>query len=146
MAMGRSRPRRTTLRVGVARSPSRVWKLCTRSGLPSAGSVRLRTALRCAAGEGSAFATSLAGGASYFQPLLQCGQRRRPIAVPRQTLGEERQTIRASEPGRFGYALPNVGDSFFGGTLCDQCRAVHYARFEGEREPLLCSQRLGSFN
>jgi len=30
--------------------------------------------------------------------------------------------------------------------LCDQCRAVHYAGFEGEREPLLCNQRLGSFD
>src|SRR6266403_4730231 len=28
-AMRRSRPRRTILRVSVARSPSRVWKLCT---------------------------------------------------------------------------------------------------------------------
>src|SRR5438105_12497288 len=56
-AMRRSRPRRTTLRVSVARSPSRVWKLCTGSGSSSAGSVRLRAALRCAAGEGSAVAT-----------------------------------------------------------------------------------------
>src|SRR5438105_11282994 len=56
-AMRRSRPRRTTLRVSVARSPSRVWKLCTGSGSSSAGSVRVRAALRCAAGEGSAVAT-----------------------------------------------------------------------------------------
>jgi len=34
-----------------------VWKLCTGSGSPSTGSVRLRAALRCAAGEASAFAT-----------------------------------------------------------------------------------------
>jgi hypothetical protein len=31
----------------------------------------------------------LAGGSSYLQPLLYCCQRRRPIAVARQTLGEE---------------------------------------------------------
>ena len=42
MAVRRSPPRRTTLRVSVARSLSRVWKLCTGSGSPSAGSVRLR--------------------------------------------------------------------------------------------------------
>ena len=64
----------------------------------------------------------------------------------RQTLGEKCQTIRASDPpSRFRYALANAGDCFFGGTLSDQCRAVHHARLEGEREPLLCSQRLGSF-
>ena len=32
----------------------------------------------------------LAGGARYFQSLAQRGQCRRPIAVPRQTLGQER--------------------------------------------------------
>ena len=57
MAVKRSRPRRTTLRVSVARSPSRVWKLCAGSGSPSTGLVRLRAALRCAAGEGSVLAT-----------------------------------------------------------------------------------------
>src|ERR1700748_1494927 len=57
MAARRSPPRRTTLRVRVARSPSRVWKLCTGSGSPSAGSVRLRAALRRTAGEGWALAT-----------------------------------------------------------------------------------------
>ena len=41
----------------VARSPSRVWKLRTGRGSRSAGSVRLRAALRRAAGEGSALAT-----------------------------------------------------------------------------------------
>jgi len=35
--------------------------------------------------------------------------------VPRQTLAEERQTVRPSEPGRFRYALANAGDCFFGG-------------------------------
>src|SRR5260370_38512349 len=37
MAVRRSRPRRTALRGSVARSPSRVWKLCTGSGSPSGG-------------------------------------------------------------------------------------------------------------
>jgi len=66
--------------------------------------------------------------------------------VPRQTLAEERQTVRPSEPGRFRYALANAGDCFFGGTLSDQCRAVHDAKFEGEREALFCNQRLDSFD
>ena len=38
-----------------------VWKLCTGTGSPSAGSVRLPAALRCAAGEGSALATGGVG-------------------------------------------------------------------------------------
>src|SRR6202035_621805 len=68
-------------------------------------------------------------------------------AVPGQTLGQERQTIRqkdsAPEPGPSRYAVANAGDCFVDGILSEQSRAAQYARFEVQREPLLRSQRLG---
>ena len=63
----------------------------------------------------------LAGGTCYSQSVPQCGQCRRPIAVPRQTLGQEREPIRqkdsTSEPGPVRYALADAGDCFVDGTL-----------------------------
>ena len=72
--------------------------------------------------------------------------RRGPIAARRQTLAEECQTIRASEPGRLRYTLANAGDCFFVCALSEQCPAVHDAKLKGEREPLFCNQRLDSFD
>jgi hypothetical protein len=91
----------------------------------------------------------LAGGVRCFQSLPQGGQCRRPIAVPGQTLGQERQTIRqkesAPEPGPVRYALADAGGGFVDGALSEQSRAAQCARFEDQREPLLRGQRLGGF-
>jgi hypothetical protein len=88
----------------------------------------------------------LAGAASYFQPLPQCGQRRHPIAVPYQTLGQERQTIRqkdrASEPSPVRDALANAGGRFVDRTLSEESHTAQYSWFEYQREPLLRSQHL----
>src|SRR6516162_242838 len=93
MVVRRSGPRRTTLRVSVARSPSRVRKLCTGSGSPSPGSVRLWTALRCAAGEGSAFAT---GDARCRIVLVEQHRSEALTHVPFQIIGQHaEQDVRA---------------------------------------------------
>jgi hypothetical protein len=94
MAVRRSRPRRTTLRVSVARSPSRVWKLCT------TGSVRPLPGA-CAAGEGSAFATgqvrcaSRAAGSGSSNSLACRRATIRPSARSRQRCGARRGCVRA---------------------------------------------------
>ena len=87
--------------MSVARSPSRVWKLCT-GQFAIAGSVRLRAALRCAAGEGSALATGEARAASRGGAVGLVEQHRgeAPTHVPLQIIGQHAEQDVGAHPRR----------------------------------------------